>query len=46
MQELKARKSAILYKVASYLILTCKIIKGFARCYLGLVFIKKGQEKV
>jgi hypothetical protein len=30
-KELLASKSAILYKVAPFLILICKIVKGFAR---------------
>ena len=46
MQKLKAKESAILYKVAPCLTLICKIVKGFAGCYPGLIFIKKGQKKV
>jgi len=36
----------ILYKVAPFLILTYRIVKGFTRYYLGLVLIKERREIV
>ena len=35
-KELFASKSTILYKVAPLLTLACKIVKGFAKLFLGL----------
>ena len=44
-KELFANKSAILYKVAPFPTLACKIVKGFAKPFLSLG-IKRDKNKV